>query len=234
MLGVLLESRGKRQRRAGGAALSVAAHVAIIAAAAVGTVQGKTTPLEKPKAVVVHLAPPPVPRDLRESRPRTPSPTIPSLPSTIAIRHVDAPTFVPKGLPAIDMTSSIGGDSIVVGGSASAGTSSLGSLYGGESPGESRDWDVRELLMHVVTQGKPRYPESLRNAGVDGRVLVQFSVDTTGRIDPESVKILESTHDLFSRAVRDALGGFRFRPAEVGGRRVAALAQMPFEFHVNR
>jgi hypothetical protein len=32
--------------------------------------------------------------------------------------------------------------------------------------------------------------------------------------------------------VRDAMGNFRFRPAEVGGRRVAALAQMPFEFRI--
>ena len=73
--------------------------------------------------------------------------------------------------------------------------------------------------MRIVSSSKPRYPEQLRQAGVDGRVLVRFTVDTTGRVDPSSVKILTSTHDLFSRAVRESLAGFRFKPAEVNGRR---------------
>jgi len=90
------------------------------------------------------------------------------------------------------------------------------------------------VLMNVITPARPRYPESLRSAGIDGRVLVQFTVDTTGRVDMNSVKILSSTHDLFTRAVRDALGNFRFRPAEVGGRRVNALAEMPFEFQITK
>jgi TonB family protein len=88
--------------------------------------------------------------------------------------------------------------------------------------------------MRVITQAKPRYPENLRQAAIEGRVLVQFQVDTLGLVDPASVRILSSTHDLFTRAVRDALGGFRFRPAELNGHRVVALAQMPFEFAIQR
>ena len=233
MLGVLLESKAGKQRRTAGAALSVVVHVAIIAAAAVGTVQGTTTPLEKPKAVIVHIAPPP-PHEVRRTQPTTSTNAAPPVSPDIVIRHFDAPRFVLKEIPPIDMTNSLAGDSIVIGGKESHGSSELGNMYPGDTQTESRDWDVRELLMHVVTQGKPRYPESLRNAGVDGRVLVEFSVDTTGRIDMASVKILDSTHELFTRAVRDALGNFRFRPAEVGGHHVAALAQMPFEFHVDR
>jgi len=45
---------------------------------------------------------------------------------------------------------------------------------------------------------------------------------------------VSSTHDLFSRAVLEALDGFRFKPAEVGTRRVAALAEMPFEFRITK
>jgi protein TonB len=233
MLRVLLESNAAKQRRTGGAALSAVFHVGVITAATVGTVHGKAAPLEKPKVYPVHIVPP-KPHEIRREPPAGSERTTPTLPNGIVIRHVDAPTIVPKELPSIDMTAGIAGDSIVIGGGKSAGSSSLGGLYAADPQTESRDWDVRELLMHVISQGRPRYPEALRSAGVDGRVLVQFSVDTTGRVDPASVKILESTHDLFSRAVRDALGSFRFRPAEVGGRRVAALAQMPFEFRVDR
>jgi TonB family protein len=98
----------------------------------------------------------------------------------------------------------------------------------------AREWRGTEALMRVITQAKPRYPERLRQAAIEGRVLVRFKVDTLGLIDQASVTILSSTHDLFSRAVRDALGGFRFKPAEVNGHRVVALAEMPFEFAIGR
>jgi len=81
---------------------------------------------------------------------------------------------------------------------------------------------------------RPRYPESLRAAGLGGRVLVQFSVDTTGRVDPQAVRVLESTHELFSRAVLEVLPRYRFIPAEANGRRVRMMAQMPFEFTITK
>jgi TonB family protein len=65
-------------------------------------------------------------------------------------------------------------------------------------------------------------------------VLVRFVVDTVGRIDMTSVQVLQSTHDLFTRAVRDALESFRFRPAEARGHRVRAMAEMPFEFQIRK
>lgn len=234
MLGVLLESRAARQRRAGGATLAVVVHVAIIAAVATGAAQG-TTPFKKPEVVVVSLTPPkvPVPRDVV---PRT-SPATRSVPtlSSVVIRRVDVPVVVPRELPPVDLRAGLASDSIVIGGASSSSVASMAgvSTVAGSETG-NRDWDVREIFAHVLAQGKPRYPEQLRSAGVDGRVLVQFVVDTTGRIDPASIRILESTHELFSRAVRDALTAFRFAPAEVGGRRVSALAQMPFDFHITR
>ena len=88
--------------------------------------------------------------------------------------------------------------------------------------------------MRIVSSAKPRYPESLRQAGISGRVVIRFVVDTLGSIDMTSVQVLESTHDGFARAVRDVLPRFRFKPSEVGGRRVRSLAEMPFEFTVSR
>jgi TonB family protein len=65
-------------------------------------------------------------------------------------------------------------------------------------------------------------------------VLIQFTVDTLGRVDMQSLKVLNSTHSLFTDAVRQSLSAFRFKPAEVNGKRVPALAQMPFEFHLSK
>ena len=105
---------------------------------------------------------------------------------------------------------------------------------GGNAADESTEWRGGELLMRIVASTVPRYPERLRDAGVEGNVMVQFVVDTTGRVDMSSIKVIASTHALFTDAVRDALARFRFRPAELAGRHVEALAQMPFDFRLKR
>jgi TonB family protein len=80
----------------------------------------------------------------------------------------------------------------------------------------------------------PRYPDLLRSAGVDGTVLAQFVVDTAGHPDMLTFKVLKSTHDLFTASVRAALATMRFSPAQVGGRSVKQLIQMPFEFSMGQ
>lgn len=88
--------------------------------------------------------------------------------------------------------------------------------------------------MRIMSSARPRYPESLRQAGIAGCVLVQFTVDTIGRVDMASLQIVESTHDRFTQAVRDILPAFRFTPASARGRRVPMLAEIPFEFSITR
>ena len=80
----------------------------------------------------------------------------------------------------------------------------------------------------------PRYPDMLRSANVEGEVLAQFVVDTTGRADMSSFKVLKSTHDLFTNAVKSSLPNMKFYPAEVGGKRVKQLVQMPFQFSLTK
>jgi protein TonB len=76
----------------------------------------------------------------------------------------------------------------------------------------------------------PKYPLALRSAGVEGQVLVQFVVDTAGQPELSTFKVLRSSHDLFTSAVRDLLPTLRFQPAEIGGRKVRQLVQIPFQF----
>jgi periplasmic protein TonB len=66
-----------------------------------------------------------------------------------------------------------------------------------------------------------------------GRVVVRLIVDTVGRVEPASVVIRESSHDLFAQAVRAVLPSLRFVPAEAGGRKVRMLVDLPFEFRLN-
>ncbi|HEX3868066.1 MAG TPA: TonB family protein, partial [Gemmatimonadaceae bacterium] len=80
--------------------------------------------------------------------------------------------------------------------------------------------------------GAPRYPDVLRSAHVQGEVLAQFVVDTTGRAEMSTFKVLRSSHDLFTAAVLDGLPAMRFMPARVGGRAVRQIVQMPFQFRL--
>jgi protein TonB len=80
----------------------------------------------------------------------------------------------------------------------------------------------------------PAYPEALRSAGIEGKVVVEFVVDERGQPVQGSVRVVHSDNELFADAVRVALGRLRFTPAEVGGRKVSQLVQMPFVFTLNR
>ena len=234
MFRVLLESRARRTRRAGGTALSFAAHLAIVGAAAAATVVEPT--LDEPmKSRVITVVPPAAKSEPRPARVVRGEPGIDrEAINRIDIRVIEMPTVIPVDLPPI-VPGGISADSIVIGSGSGSATSlcKLACLQLVDEPG-SNQWRGSEALMHLLSAPKPRYPESLRVAGISGDVLVRFTVDTLGRVDPASVQIVRSTHDQFTRSVRDALSTLRFRPAEAGGKRVPALAEMPFEFKVER
>jgi TonB family protein len=80
----------------------------------------------------------------------------------------------------------------------------------------------------------PRYPEALRAAGIEGAVTLEFVVDTTGRVEGGSVRVLSSAADAFVVSVRDALAGTRYHPALVGGRRVRQLVRQGFVFSLTQ
>lgn len=86
----------------------------------------------------------------------------------------------------------------------------------------------------------PAYPAALKAAKIEGQVLVQFVVDEDGIADVRSFKLLrlraennEVVHQEFVDAVLDALPNMRFIPAQVGGRNVKQLVQLPFQFSLS-
>lgn len=92
------------------------------------------------------------------------------------------------------------------------------------------EFQVDTAALAAGGNAAPKYPPELRSARVDGEVLVQFVVDTTGRAEMSTFKVLKSTNDLFTASVREALPEMRFVPAKVKDRKVKQLAQMPFVF----
>jgi len=94
------------------------------------------------------------------------------------------------------------------------------------------EFQVEKPVAAEPNRPKPVYPEALRGAGTAGEVLVQFVVDEYGRADMLTFRILRSSHDLFTQAVRAAVPKMQFTPAELGGRKVKQLVQQAFHFAV--
>jgi TonB family protein len=94
------------------------------------------------------------------------------------------------------------------------------------------EYQVEQPVMAVPGSPAPRYPDILKKAGVSGEVIASFVVDTTGKADVNSLKVLRSSHELFMNSVATALQDMRFTPALVGGRKVKQLVMQPFVFQI--
>jgi TonB family protein len=76
------------------------------------------------------------------------------------------------------------------------------------------------------------YPESLMQAQVEGSVLLQAEVDTSGRVDQASVRVLKSSNAAFEPPAVEMLRGTRFRPAYSGDRPTTAVIEVPVKFEL--
>lgn len=74
------------------------------------------------------------------------------------------------------------------------------------------------------------YPESLAAARVEGSVLLLARVDTNGRVERSSVRVLRSTHPGFEAPAIEMLAGTRFRPAQREGAPMVAVIEVPVRF----
>ena len=77
---------------------------------------------------------------------------------------------------------------------------------------------------------RARFPEDLAERGLEGSVVVRFVVDTTGRADMATFRVVRSSDEGFSQAVRQSVSSARFRPASSRGRKVRQLVTRTFNF----
>ncbi|HYW30737.1 MAG TPA: TonB family protein [Gemmatimonas sp.] len=243
MFDSLLESKPRVPTRLGGSVASTLVHALLIGCAVALTAHAKPAPdaEREHQTTFTKVDPPPLqaaPRD----RPRDTPPSVrpsdlqaPPLGSPPLVAPIDIPDIVPAS--AIDEALARPGDL----GLSAIGRGRPDGVVGGTGSVESRGPDgvfAREAVDRSVAllpgAASPRYPEMLRASGVQGAVMMEFVVDTMGRAEPGSLRVLQSDHPLFSDAVRTALIRMRFVPAEVAGRKVRQLVQQPFGFALDR
>lgn len=228
----LLETRRQKTRGAGGIFGSFVVHALVIGGAVFATASGTVAQLIEDKQEKVDFIkkeePPP------EVKPPPPDVVV-APPPPKGFQVLIAPVEIPDVLPEIDLSKKMTDEADFSGKGVAGGTST--GVVGGvpqmiNSDQTYYEFQVEKQAARLPGTGDPIYPEMLKAAGFQGKVLVTFVIDTTGRADPATFKVLSSSHDLFTKAVREQLPRMKFLPAEVGGRKVKQLVQQPFEFSI--
>ncbi len=236
MFNNLLESKATKQKNTGGTIVSVILHGLLIAGAVYATADAAMKD-DKPKVEEVKFVetpkdePPPP-----EEKPPPPPDVVVAPPPPKGFQILTAPVEIPDVIPEVDLTKKVT-DEADFSGKGVAGGSSKG-VGSGPAPANLDqplfEFQVEKPVVQAPGSASPRYPDILRSSGVEGEVLAQFVVDTTGRVELNTYKVLKTSHELFSAAVRNALPNMRFIPAEVGGRKVKQLVQQPFQFAIQK
>jgi protein TonB len=212
---------------------SVALHAAVIAVVVERSTGPRSTRSERERIEVVSLSrPAPRPPEVSSPAPARQAPR--------GFQVLVAPVEIPTAVPDIDITRSATDEADFTGRGVAGG---FASGVGGPSvatlpPVTKRrddpidEGDVEHRPAMLPGQMGPSYPDSLRDAGPDGAVVVRFVLDTAGRLEPRSLDIVKSSHPLFTESVRVALTRILFSPAELGGRKVRVRMEQRFEFHL--
>ncbi|PYO09868.1 MAG: hypothetical protein DMD30_04625 [Gemmatimonadetes bacterium] len=192
----------------------------------------------------------PKPKEPPKPKPPTPKLVVPQLPKEAPLappkgfKVLAPPVNVPTKLPSIDLSKALTNENDFSG-KGVAGGSSNGVKGGTGKEGDmGKSAGVKAVDDHVYTESQvekavekiggeaPEYPPGLKDAGVEGTVLVQFVVNERGRYEPGTLNVLNSSNSGFTAAVKDALPRMKFSAAQIGGKKVQQLVQMPFQFHL--
>jgi TonB family protein len=87
-----------------------------------------------------------------------------------------------------------------------------------------------DVFPMLVRMPEPTYPEALRRAGIEGRVVLKALVNTRGRVVPSSILVLRTTDPELSTPAILALSAARFRPARFAGARIEAWVTIAVDF----
>jgi len=86
----------------------------------------------------------------------------------------------------------------------------------------------------LVSPPQLDYPDLLRQAGIEGTVLIEVIIDTTGHAEQASLRVVQSSNKAFEISARDAVMKSLYRPGRVRGQAVRVLVQVPINFNIRR
>jgi len=159
-----------------------------------------------------------------EQKPEEQPPVV-DIPQLKGFQTVVAPTDIPTNIPPINLQEHFDPKDYT-------GTGVEGGVGTGIAPDQVFMESVVEERPEVLSGPQPQYPDLLRQAGIQGRVIVQAIIDTSGRAEPPSVKVIQSPNPGFDQPAKTYVLRALFRPARVHGRAVRVLVNLPIDFKI--
>jgi protein TonB len=223
---------------------SLVAHALVLALAVAATRAAMdAAPVTAPESVALLFVPkpPPPPPPEVESKPPPPVASVVAEAPAKGFQTVATLKDIPNVIPPVDLTQrrldprDFTGRGVeggvaegVVGGrvidAAAPEAGELDAIY------EAATRDERFEPAVVVFQPAPKYPKAVEALGVEGRVAVEFVIDTSGKVQPASIRIVESSHAVFESVTREAMAKGLFRPARLSGHPVRQLTRQSVRF----
>jgi protein TonB len=160
-----------------------------------------------------------------------PPPEVLDLPPPKGFRTLAAPVNIPTGIPPIDLSQQFDPRDF-------SGVGVEEGIFEGVE--EEGPVDLAQVFNEAVVDEPPErissppleYPRMMQQAGVEGMVVLQGVVDTTGRVEPNSIDVVSSTNRAFEGPAKNLLRRSLFRPGRVRGQPVRVLIQLPIQFNL--
>ncbi len=223
MFDVLIESKPKRRgfgRTLPSSIFSIVTHGVLIYAAVMATMKGEEVTQETVADTQMVF--------LEEQEPEPEEPQAPPPPPK-GFQTLLAPVEIPTSIPPIDLNERFDPRDF------SGVGVELGVATGIEVTGPV---DLTQVFIEAVVDEPPErisfpapeYPRILLEAGVEGSVVLEAIIDTTGHAEPASIKVISSTNRAFEAPAKEAMRKALFRPGRVRGQPVRVLVHMPLRF----
>jgi periplasmic protein TonB len=230
----LIESQPRKFKSFGQSLLSAVLHVVL----AYGAIKATAGAAEQIKDILqdttmMFLKPPEPPPP---PPPNTPPPEaiVTANPPPMGFQTVMPPTEIPRDIPPVNLTERF--DARDFSGKGVEGGIATG-VVGGSGPVSTTETFVEAEVddpVRAIEIPRPRYPPVLQQAGIAGSVDVQYVVDTLGRAEPSSFRVLRSTNKAFEDPAREAILAGRFKPARIRGQAVRQLVQQRISFNIGQ
>lgn len=214
-----------------GMIMSAAVHGVLISTAVVATSHpGGVVDVVRPDTAMTILYPPPEEKAKRDERPPVRQVTLAVRPP--GFRTVPEVLQIPTEIPAIDPRQRFDWRDY-------RGVGTEGGAFDGVADAPPSLDQTRTFVVSTVdepperlTGPRPRYPDMLRQAGIEGNVILEFIVDSAGQVEPQSIHVLSASSRAFEAPARLVVLGSRFRPGRIRGVPVRVLVRQSLTFTI--
>jgi len=218
------ERKPEARRVARGSLVSLVIHTAVIGGAIFATLSARQIVAGRNVDTSLVLLAPPEPQH------ETPPPPELQVPLK-GFQTVTMPTILPAAIPPVNLQEHFDPKDF-------SGVGVEGGVATGVEPSTDQVYSVGQVDQPPALLSAPPldrdYPVLLQQAGISGRVVIEAIIDTTGRADSASIRVIQTVHPGFTAPAKRWMARALFRPARNNGRPVRVLVTQALDYTLTR